>query len=267
MYISQCRKILICMLLALKLFLAPVLIGLVSIAGRRWGPAVGGWLVSLPLTSAPAILFLAIDQGTAFASRAAQDTLLGIMSVASFCLVYYWFSFRFSWPVSTIAGWGAFFALTFILEGMLLPLLLSFGIVMAYLAIVLAIMPESQSKDVSINPPPWDTPLRMLVATAFVLGLTSAAAILGPQLSGLLAPFPMFTTILAVFTHHFQGANVARCLLRGVVAGSFTFVTFFLVISLLVNSWGIAVAFALALLAALVTHSTSLFLMSRFHNI
>jgi hypothetical protein len=254
------------MLLALKLFLAPVLIGLVSIAGRRWGPAVGGWLVSLPLTSAPVILFLAIDQGTAFASGAAQDTLLGIMSVASFCLVYGWFSFRFGWPVSMLAGWGAFFALTFILEGILLPLLLSFVIVIAYLALVLTVMPKSQSKDITINPPPWDTPLRMLVATAFVLGLTGAAAILGPQLSGLLAPFPMFTTILVVFTHHFQGANVARRLLRGVVAGSFTFVTFFLIISLLINRWGIAVAFGLALLAALAMHSALLFLIRRNSN-
>lgn len=254
------------MLLALKLFLAPVLIGLVSLAGRRWGPAVGGWLVSLPLTSAPVMLFLAIDQGTAFASRAAQDTLLGIMSVASFCLVYYWFSFRFSWPVSMLAGWGAFFALTFILDGITLPLLLSFVAVIIFLAIVLIVMPDSQSKDITIDPPPWDTPLRMLVATAFVLGLTGAAAILGPQLSGLLAPFPMFTTILAVFTHHFQGANVARRLLRGVVAGSFTFVTFFLAISLLINRWGIAVAFALAILAAVATHSASLFLIKRKSN-
>ncbi len=254
------------MLFALKLFLAPVLIGLVSIAGRRWGPAVGGWLVSLPLTSAPIILFLAIEQGKVFASGAAQDTLLGIMSVASFCLVYYWFSFRFGWPVSMLAGWGAFFVLTFILEGILLPLLLSFVAVIAYLALVLTVMPDSQSKDITIHPPAWDTPLRMLVATAFVLGLTGAAAILGPQLSGLLAPFPMFTTILAVFTHHFQGANVARRLLHGVVAGSFTFVTFFLVISLLVNRWGIAVAFGLALLVALVTHGTSLFLIRRNSN-
>ena len=255
------------MLLALKLFLAPVLIGLVSLAGRRWGPAVGGWLVSLPLTSAPVMLFLAIDQGTAFASRASQDTLLGIMSVASFCLVYYWFSFRFGWTVSTLAGWGAFFALTIVLEGITLPLLVSFVAVIIFLTIVLIVMPDSQSKDITIDPPPWDTPLRMLVATAFVLGLTSAAAILGPQLSGLLAPFPMFTTILAVFTHHLQGAKVARRLLRGVVAGSFTFVSFFLVISLLVNRWGIAVAFGLAILTALATHSASLILIKRKSNV
>jgi hypothetical protein len=72
--------------------------------------------------------------------------------------------------------------------------------------------------------------------------------------------------ILAVFTHHIQGANAARSLLRGVVAGSFTFVVFFLVISLLVNRWGIAVAFSLAILAALATHSTSLFMIRRNSN-
>ena len=254
------------MILALKLLLAPVLIGLVSLAGSRWGPAVGGWLVSLPLTSAPVMLFLAIDQGTAFASRAAQDTLLGIMSVASFCLVYYWFSFRLGWSMSMLAGWGAFFALTLILEAITLPLLLSFVAVTVFLTIVLFMMPPSQSKDITIHPPPWDTPLRMFVATAFVVGLTAAASIMGPQLSGLLAPFPMFTTILAVFTHHVQGAGPTRRLLRGVVAGSFTFVIFFLVISLLINRWGIAAAFGLAILAALATHSASLFLIRKTSN-
>ncbi len=251
------------MLLALKLFLAPLLIGLVSIASRRWGPAVGGWLVSLPLTSAPVILFLAIDQGTAFASSAAQDTMLGIISVASFCLVYCWFSFRFGWQLSMLAGWIAFFALTFIEESVIFSLFFSLAIVTVFLIVVLTLMPKSQSKDLAITPSKWDTPLRMLVATGFVLGLTGAASILGPQLSGLLAPFPMFTTILAVFTHHFQGAHFTRRLLRAVVAGSFTFVTFFLVISLLVNRWGIAVAFCLALLAALATHSALLLVIRR----
>ena len=251
------------MILALKLFLAPMLIGFVSIAGRRWGPTVGGWLVSLPLTSAPVILFLAIEQGTTFATSAAQNTLMGIISVASFCLVYYWFSFRFGWQLSMLAGWIAFFALTFIEESVILSLFFSLAIVTVFLIVVLTLMPKSQSKDLAIIPPRWDTPLRMLVATGFVLGLTGAASILGPQLSGLLAPFPMFTTILAVFTHHFQGADFTRCLLRAVVTGSFTFVTFFLVISLLVNRWGIAVAFGLALLAALATHSASLFLIRR----
>ena len=46
----------------LKLILAPVIIGGASLAGRRWGPAVSGWLVGLPLTSGPVIFFLALSQ-------------------------------------------------------------------------------------------------------------------------------------------------------------------------------------------------------------
>lgn len=35
--------------LALKLFLVPVLIYLVTLAGRRWGPLVAGWLSAFAL--------------------------------------------------------------------------------------------------------------------------------------------------------------------------------------------------------------------------
>ena len=40
----------------LKLVLTPTLIGAASLAGRRWGPAVSGWLVGFPFTSAPIAL-------------------------------------------------------------------------------------------------------------------------------------------------------------------------------------------------------------------
>ena len=39
--------------LALKLTLTPILILTASLASRRWGQAIGGWLVSLPLTTGP----------------------------------------------------------------------------------------------------------------------------------------------------------------------------------------------------------------------
>ena len=56
------------LLLVFKLLLTPLLIGLVSLAGRRWGPGVSGWLVGLPLTSAPVSLFLTLEQGRALKS-------------------------------------------------------------------------------------------------------------------------------------------------------------------------------------------------------
>ena len=36
------------MILVLKLLLAPLLIYVVTLAGRRWGPTVSGFLIGLP---------------------------------------------------------------------------------------------------------------------------------------------------------------------------------------------------------------------------
>ncbi|MFL5705303.1 MAG: hypothetical protein ACJ8AG_21080 [Ktedonobacteraceae bacterium] len=251
------------MLLVFKLLLTPLLIGLVSLVGRRWGPIVSGWLVGLPLTSGPVALFLALEQGTAFASRAAQGTLLGLISVAGFCLAYSWFSLRLGWLGSILASWSIFFALTALLELISISLVFAFAGVIASLAIVLILLPGSQGSSVATAPPAWETPLRMLVATAFVVVLTAVAGLLGPQLSGLLTPFPLYATILAVFTHHFQGSSAARQILRGTVSGSFTFAVFFLLVSFLLAKWGIVATFSFATFAALIMHGGVLFLLKR----
>ena len=70
--------------LALKLVLTPILVGAASLAGRRWGAAVGGWLVGIPFTSAPIAFFLAVDFGQKFAAPAAAGIMDGTASQAAF---------------------------------------------------------------------------------------------------------------------------------------------------------------------------------------
>ena len=64
-------------MLVWKLVLTPALIAAASLAGRRWGHAVSGWLVGLPLTSGPVALFLALERGTTFAADASLGSLAG----------------------------------------------------------------------------------------------------------------------------------------------------------------------------------------------
>jgi hypothetical protein len=250
-------------MLVFKLLLTPVLIGMVSLAGRRWGPAVSGWLIGLPFTAGPVALFLALGLGTAFASRAAQGAILGLVSLAGFCLIYSWLSFRTGWLWSLLVSWGVFFALTFALERVSLPLVVAFLGVIGLLAIVLKLLPSSHRQVPMVNPPGWEILLRMFVATTFVVILTAIASSLGPQLSGLLSTFPLYASILAVFTHRFQDAAAARRLLRGLITGIFTFAVFFFLIAALVERWGIVVTFGLATLIALLLHGCSLWLMRK----
>src|SRR5215467_7067551 len=67
----------------LKLIVTPLLIAIATFVTRRWGPGVGGWLAGFPLTSAPVSVFLAFEQGPAFAAGAAVGTLLGLAAMAS----------------------------------------------------------------------------------------------------------------------------------------------------------------------------------------
>jgi hypothetical protein len=249
--------------LALKLILTPTLIGLASLAGRKWGAAVSGWLVGLPLTSAPIALFLALEQGTTFASRAAHGILFGLVSLGLFSLTYSWLAFRFSWFPTMLASWVAFLVATFFLQKVSLALVPTFIGVFIVIAVALKLLPVKKDSVAQTTPPLWDIPARMVIATAFVLLLTGLANVLGAHLSGLLAPFPVFGTILAVFTHRFQGATAAARLLRGVVLGSFSFAAFFLVVALMIERAGILAAFVCATATALTLHSASLLLLHK----
>jgi hypothetical protein len=245
-------------LLVLKLILTPLLIGVATLAARRWGQAVGGWVAGLPLTSGPVSLFLALEQGPQFAARAASATLLGLAGVCAFCLAY-------RWMLTVAAPWAA--AAAGLVAYLLVALLLSFlsvgvavatALVLVLLVLVMIAVGRPAAANTHTLSPWWDLPLRMTVATAMVLAITGAATLLGPRWTGLLSPFPVFACVMAMFAHHASGSAAAHRLLRGVIIGSFAFASFFLVVALCVEKVDIALAYSLAVVVALGVNGVSL---------
>lgn len=251
-------------LLFLKALLTPSLIGLVSVAGRRWGPAVSGLLIGLPLTSGPVLLILALQNGTTFAGDTARGIIFGTISVAFFCLTYAWAALRWRWPGALIASWLVFLVATALLQFVALSLLLAFALCVGVVGVALAMFPRLPAKGrTDITPPMWDIPARMVVATVFVLLLTGAAPQLGPHLTGLLAPFPIFGTVLSVFTHAQAGTAAALRLLRGLLVGLLSFAAFFLVAGTLIAPAGILPAFIAAIIATVIVQGASQWVFAR----
>jgi XTP/dITP diphosphohydrolase len=106
--------------------------------------------------------------------------------------------------------------------------------------------------------PRWDLPARMVVTTALVVVLTETAPVLGPRLTGLLAPFPLYASVLAVFAHRLSGPAAAVGVLRGVLVGLFAFTGFFAALGALLERAGIAAAFVGATAVALAAQAVSL---------
>jgi hypothetical protein len=253
-------------LLLLKALLTPSLIGLVSVAGRRWGPAVSGLLVGLPLTSGPVLLILALQNGNSFAADTARGIIFGTITVAFFCLTYASAALHWRWPGALLASWLVFLVATALLQlvALTLSLALAFTLSVVVAALALAVFPRVPTKHAAtITSPLWDIPARMAVATVFVLLLTGVAPLLGSHLTGLLAPFPIFGTVLAVFTHAQAGTAVALRLLRGLLVGLLSFASFFLVAGTLIVPAGILPAFIAAIIATVIVQGASQWVFAR----
>jgi hypothetical protein len=247
--------------LPMKLLLAPILIAAATLAGRKWGAAVSGWAVGLPLTSGPISFFLALDHGRPFAASAAVGTLLGMGSVTLFCVVYGALSRRAHWLICWLGGWLAFAAATVLLTRISPPAWLAYIGVAGALYLASRFLPDQRVPLPRVASPGWDLVGRMTIASATVFLLTGLAASLGPQLSGLLSPLPIFATLLTIFAHREGGPAAARQTLHGVALGSFSFIAFFLVVGTFLVPWGTAPAYTIATLAALATQGYSLWLL------
>jgi hypothetical protein len=252
-------------LLVAKFLLAPLCVVAVSLAGRRWGMAVAGILGGLPVVAGPVLLALTLLHGRSFGADAAASTLLALAALTTFVVVYGRVSARSTPAVTVFCGWAGFLVAVGALSLVEPPPGVSLVVVCAGFGLGLVLLPAPTGPLAPLaTPPAWDLPARALAALALVVALTAVSGALGPHLSGLLAPFPIITSVLAVFTHGHSGPAQVRVLLRNFLVGFFGFAAFCLTLAVGMPSLQVAPAFLLALMAALAVAAAAFAVRSRF---
>ena len=238
-------------LLLLKVAIAPAFIGILSLIALRYGHRTAGWLVALPVNTGSILFILALTEGTTFAASAALGALLGIVSLSAFSIGYARSAVRLRWPFCLGIAAAGFVISTALLSRA--PELVSLDLAASLVAIgvVLVVVPKRVEPDLPPPAPRWEIPLRMLTAALLVLVITTAAAGLGPQLSGLLSPIPVFTITLVIFTHSRQGPSPVFVFLVGLQYGLFSFAAFCAVTAVLLVPYGLGIALGAGLAAFL----------------
>ncbi len=207
------------MLFVLKLLLVPASIGLVSLAERRWGPTIAGWLAGLPAVAGPILFLLWLERGAEFARSAAVYSLAAVVPVTAFAVAYAWSSRRWPWPVTAALAYSVWllFAVT------ILELHIGFVSATALAAATLVVAPRMFPRQMSIavmaQPPKFDITVRMLAGVALTLFVTSIASVHGTRSSGIFSMFPVISGILAVSLHQNGGSAAAVAVLRGMATG------------------------------------------------
>lgn len=250
---------------AFKLAIVPLLIGAVTLAGRRWGPAVAGWLSGFPIVTGPILFFIALEQGNDFGAGAALATLAGLPAILAFNLGYAWASLRFGWMAS-LAGAGLCYALA--VNGLVtldLPAAVLAPLVVLTLLVAPRLFPPVPA-DVFAGGRQLggvDVFYRMLAAALLVAAVTHFAAAMGPQWSGVMAMFPVISIVMAPFSHHACGNAFTIRLLKGVILGWYALLTFCLLLSLLLPRMALWMALLLSSAGAVGVQAGSRVLMLR----
>jgi hypothetical protein len=245
-------------LVALKVLLAPVLVALATLVARRHGPTLGGWFSALPVIAGPVLLVFVVEHGADFAQRAARGTLMGLVSLSAFIVVYAHVARHRSVASSLAAGWVAFSAATVAIAGWDPSAAIAMILAAAALGLAWLFTRRDAPAEPGAGPVDASIAARVVMTAALVLALTAAGGLLGPRLGGMLAAFPVLASLLAAFTHAAHGGGAASDLLHGMVAGLIGFATFCLVIAIGLAPLGTVAAFGLGVVATLAVHATTL---------
>lgn len=236
----------------LRLALVPTAVWLASLAARRWGHAVSGYLGGMPLIGGPITLFLAIDHGAEFAARSALFTLAAIAAQGAHLLVFgHVGRATRAWPLALLSGWGAFALAAAAVTRLPLDPYLALGLALAGLLAAWRFLPRYAGAPTLPAVPALELRLRLAAAFGLAALILWAAPRFGPVVSGVLLSLPVTGSIMPPFTLSHYGVDSLSRLLRGFVVGLSGFTTFFFVLSLTAVPWGVPLSFAAAVAGAL----------------
>ena len=239
-------------LVILKLAAIPLLLWMVMIISRHFGSLVGGVVSGLPLTSATISFFMAIEQGSDFAYRAAWGAFQGILAYVVFGVVFIHVSRRCHWAIAFLTAVLAFFSAAWI--SVTLPIALWLWIPLSALSMLIGVrlMPSLDPQGKSVPASQYKKPpyLQMVSGSVLTLLITTIANLVGPTFSGILLFFPVIGGVLGIFLLKNHYNNAAIQLYQGAFLGKFTGWAFMLTLLLCLPLTNIPIAYGLGLIAA-----------------
>jgi hypothetical protein len=238
------------LVLLAKLFLAPLCVAGASLASRRWGPRVGGLIGGLPVVGGPILLVVTLQHGRVFGASSAAAAIAGMLALSAFVVTYGRLAPRCAPALCVIAGWIAYLGVVVLLSGVHIPRGVAWVLTCTGFAVAAWLLPDvPDAEDDPPAPPAWDIPARMTAALVLVLVISGVSSALGAHVTGLLAPFPIITAVLAAFTHGHAGVAQVITLFRGFLVGFYAYAMFNFVVSLALPDWSIGAAFGAAVVA------------------
>ena len=225
-------------MLLLKLITVPLFISLISFVGKKWGSEIAGTLGAFPVVAGPILFFLTLEQGMIFGAKASIFVIYGSVSLLIFGLTYAWTCRFLNYIPCLFVSLIAWYVSAFLLSLCPQDLFFSTALTLSLLFVIPYLLPKSNIQNTSL-PGLKDMPIRMIVGMLLTISITSLANQLGAVWSGILSVFPVVTLVLVVFAHRSYGQDHVLQIFRGLSRGVYSFVAYFVIYSLCIESLGL----------------------------
>lgn len=207
-------------LLLTKMAIAASFVVAASVITERAGPTVGALVSSLPVSAGPAYAFIALDHDAAFVAESALASLALNAATCAYALAYAALAQRRSLSVS-------------LLVALLLWLVAAYGVTrwpwsvgsaVLLNALAFAVCLPLARRFTSVTMPVilrrwYDVPLRALLVACLVGTVVVVSLRLGPQLTGMIASFPIVLTSLPLILQPRIGGHATGAVLANAIAG------------------------------------------------
>lgn len=234
-----------------KAVLTAVTVGLVLTVAQAIGRRQAGLLAGLPVTTAPALLWLAVEQGGAVAARSATGTVVACGLMTIYALVYE-VAARRSGPVASLLAGLAAAAVLAAPASLLADRPLAALLAAATSAVVvLAVLPRPPLRPSRAHRLRGQIGLTAMVSGALTVWVAALAGACDPFWAGVLAALPIISAAALVVLHQTGTLDDVRHFLRGYVLGLIGKSAFGLAFAIVVLPQGIGAALVAAVVAGI----------------
>ena len=235
--------------LALRMAVTAAFVVSASMITERTGAVTGALIATLPISAGPSYVFLALDHDAAFIAEGALASLPINAATIFFALIYVVLAQRHNTLVScagAVAVWTALAALERTVHWSLAAGLLANAVAFA---ICLPVMRRFRHVKMPLITRRWyDIPLRASLVATLVATVVTLSRWVGPNVSGIIALFPVVLTSMVLVLHPRIGGAATAALIANSGWGLMGFGVAVAVLQVVVLRSGSAVALTLALL-------------------
>lgn len=199
---------------------APLLMVVVSLFERRWGPTMAGIVAAAPLTALIGLLLVHSDLGASASHEMALRMGGFVPAQVGIAFVVVALVARIGFPAALVVGLLAYGVLA--AASARLPVELAIAVSIALLVVgqrLVRTPDQTNEGDPETPTGAWIIGVRALVSLATAVGLLVVANQFGPAAGGAVGAFPIFTVALCCFIYAAFGAHGVTQVLSGMVRG------------------------------------------------